>query len=95
MAALGAAELTSQMQEMQTDISQMQQTLNAIMPKIDEGIQTSQQIATDIGKKLAEHVNPIVEAKVIDTIVRLNDHHGALAAALDARVAELKAAITQ
>ena len=95
MAALGAAELTSQMQAMQADISQMQQTLNAIMPKIDEGIQTSQQIATDIDKKLAEHVNPIVEAKVIDTIVRLNDNHGALAAALDARVAELKAAITQ
>ena len=71
MAALGAAELTSQMQAMQADMSQMQQTLNAIMPKIDEGIQTSQQIATDIDKKLAEHVNPIVAAKVIDTIVRL------------------------
>lgn len=60
---------------------------------MNESIEQSTNMGTEIDNKLRDHINPLVDAKVIDKRNALNGNHIALAQSVDARVAAIAAEI--
>ena len=60
---------------------------------MDASIRESKNRAEEINTKLEEHINPIVKANVIETLITIDRNHQALATAIDANIAAGTAAI--
>ena len=91
--AMNNQQITDELIALKSALQVMEATLNSIVPKMDESIQESKQLSTEINDKLKEHLNPTVEAKVVDTLISLNTNHQLLAKALGDKVAILAAEI--
>ena len=91
---LNNQQLTAQLQALQNGMQVVEATINSMMPKMDANIQESKNLAEEIHNKLEEHINPIVKANVIDTLIEIDSNHQALAAALDAKIAAVTTAIS-
>ena len=79
-------QLTFEVATIKSVIQTMEKTLEGMIPTMNAQIKEATDIANDINTKLKDHVNPIVDAKVIETFMHLNDNHKAPATALDDKV---------
>ena len=88
-------QLTAEIQSMHAGMQVMEGTLEKIMLQIDAKIQEAKNLAQEINEKLEKHINPLIQANVIDTLITIDRNHSALAAALDDKAAAIKIAIDE
>ena len=93
MSALTNAELTQQLQTLQSGMRVIEVTLETIVPKMDASIQESKSLAEDIKSQLTTHVDPIIKADVIGSLKKLDQNHQLLAQALEKKIQDVQTAM--
>ena len=93
MSALTNAELTQQLQTLQSGMRVIEVTLETIVPKMDGSIQESKSLAEDIKSQLTTHVDPIIKADVIGSLKKLDQNHQLLAQALEKKIQDVQPAV--
>ena len=92
-AVLNNQQITDELHQLKLNLQSMESTLNVTVQSMNESIQQSKNMGTEIDNKLRDHINPLVDAKVIEKLTPLNDNHIALAQSIDARMAAISAEI--
>ena len=85
-AVLDNQQITDELYALKANLQTMEATLNLTVQSMNESIQQSKNMGTEIDNKLRDHINPLVDAKVIEKLNSLNDNHIALAQTMDARM---------
>ena len=88
-------QLTAQYNLMVQSLAVMENKLETIIPKMDSMNTETKNLADDINSKLKSHVEPIIDADVINNIVKLDNLQLAHSTKLDEKVAELKDEMTK
>ena len=68
-------ELTQQLQTMQANLVTLELRLNEMLPRMEDSITKSTALSDDLNKKLATHLNPLIEADLKGVITKVNDEH--------------------
>ena len=75
---LNNQQITDELLALKVSLASMEATLNITVQQMNESIQQSKNMGTEIDNKLRDHITPLVDAKVIDKLTTLNDNHIAL-----------------
>ena len=83
-------QLTTQYNNMVASLAVMEAKLGAMIPALDTSNAETKALADDIKTQLKTHVDPIINADVINNIVKLDNMKQGIAKSLDDKFAEMK-----
>ena len=83
-------QLTAQYNNMVASLAVMEAKLGAMIPALDTSNAETKALADDIKTQLKTHVDPIINADVINNIVKLDSMQQGIAKSLDDKFAEMK-----
>ena len=83
-------QLTQQYNNMVASLAVMESKLGSIIPEMDKMNTETKSLAEDIKTQLKTHVDPIINADVINNIVKLDNMQQAIVKSLDDQIAGVK-----
>ena len=79
MMAMSNEQLTTELTNMNAKLAVVEQKLEMIIPEISSKATEAKDTADELLQKLKEHLNPLIEAGVLTSLVSLPDKHTELA----------------
>ena len=88
-------QLTQQYNNMVASLAVMESKLGSIIPEMDKMNTETKSLAEDIKTQLKTHVDPIINADVINNIMKLDNLQQAIVKSLDDQIAGVKDEMTE
>ena len=90
---LNNQQLTAELVALKEKLFTMETVLNTAVSKLDTSVQETRDFANGIDTQLKTHLNPILDAKVVESLTQINTDYKALEVSMDTRLAVVSAEI--